>query len=84
MKPPVWPNQCRTIGQWPTLDKSDVQTDPQGSGTIYEYRIPNLTFGGADFRTLYAMCGDKVFMRKVKPQGAPAFQPPSKPGNPRL
>ena len=47
-------------------------------------RISNLEFGVADFSTLYATCGDKVFKRKVKVKGAPAWQPPNKPANPRL
>ena len=31
-----------------------------------------------------AMCGDKVYSRKVKVKGAQAYQPPIKPGTPRL
>ncbi len=47
-------------------------------------RISNLEFGGSDFSTLFATCGDKVFKRKVKAKGAPAFLPPIKPAPPRL
>jgi sugar lactone lactonase YvrE/enterochelin esterase-like enzyme len=47
-------------------------------------RVANLCFGGADFDILYATCGDKVFMRKVKAKGANAFQEPVKPPAPRL
>ena len=42
-------------------------------------RVANLTFGGAKFDTIYATCGDRVYSRKVKVQGANAFQPPIKP-----
>jgi sugar lactone lactonase YvrE/enterochelin esterase-like enzyme len=47
-------------------------------------RVSNLEFGGADFSTIFATCGDKVFKRKVKVQGAPAFCAPSKPLPPHL
>ncbi len=47
-------------------------------------RVSNLEFGGADFSTLFATCGDKVFRRKVKVQGAPGFRAPSKPAAPHL
>ena len=42
-------------------------------------KVANLCFGGADFDTLYATCGDKVYKRKVKVKGANAFQEPIKP-----
>lgn len=47
-------------------------------------RVANLGFGGEDFRTLFATCGDKVYKRKVKPRGALPFQEPTKPAAPRL
>ncbi len=47
-------------------------------------KVSNLTFGGADFDTVYATCGDKVYSRKVKVKGAPNFMAPVKPANPRL
>jgi sugar lactone lactonase YvrE/enterochelin esterase-like enzyme len=47
-------------------------------------RIANLTFGGDNFDTLYATCGDKVYKRKVKVKGANAFQEPFKPRPPQL
>lgn len=47
-------------------------------------RIANLTFGGEKFDVLYATCGDRVYSRKVKVQGANAYQPPIKPAPPRL
>lgn len=47
-------------------------------------RVSNLTFGGPNFDVLYATCGDRVYSRKVKVQGANAFQPPIKPAPPRL
>jgi sugar lactone lactonase YvrE/enterochelin esterase-like enzyme len=47
-------------------------------------RVSNLCFGGPEFNILYATCGDRVYKRKVKVQGAQAFQPPLKPAPPRL
>ena len=47
-------------------------------------KVSNLTFGGPDMNVIYATCGDKVYERKVKVTGAPAFLPPHKPANPRL
>ncbi len=47
-------------------------------------RISNLCFGGEGFDTIYATCGDRVYKRKVKVQGANAFEAPIKPAPPRL
>jgi sugar lactone lactonase YvrE len=47
-------------------------------------RISNLTFGGANFDTLFATCGDRVYKRKVKVKGYNAFEAPHKPAPPRL
>ena len=47
-------------------------------------KISNLTFGGEKMDTIYATCGDRVYSRKVKVQGAPSFLPPQKPAAPRL
>src|SRR5262249_49398165 len=47
-------------------------------------RVANLTFGGPEFDTIYATCGDKVFARKVRVKGANAYQAPIKPAQPRL
>lgn len=47
-------------------------------------RIANLCFGGADFSTLYATCGDKVYKRKLKAVGAHAWQAPLTPPKPKL
>lgn len=47
-------------------------------------RVANLCFGGEKFDTIYATCGDRIFGRKVKVQGANAWQPPNKPAAPRL
>ena len=47
-------------------------------------RVSNLVFGGVEFDTLYATCGDKVFRRKVKAKGTPSFSAPVKPAGPRL
>ncbi len=47
-------------------------------------RVSNLCFGGANFDTLFATCGDKVFTRKLKVQGAQAWTPPHQPNRPGL
>ena len=47
-------------------------------------KVSNLVFGGAEFDTIYATCGDKVYRRKVKAKGAPSFRAPGKPVAPRL
>ncbi|MGE5191940.1 MAG: SMP-30/gluconolactonase/LRE family protein [Deltaproteobacteria bacterium] len=47
-------------------------------------KISNLCFGGENFDTIYATCGDRVYSRKVKVQGAQGWQPPHKPAPPRL
>lgn len=46
--------------------------------------LANVAFGGKEFDTLYATCGDKVFKRKTKVKGALSFQPPVTPRAPRL
>jgi sugar lactone lactonase YvrE len=47
-------------------------------------KLSNFTFGGPEFDTLYATCGDRVYARKLKVKGAQAWQPPVKPAAPRL
>jgi sugar lactone lactonase YvrE/enterochelin esterase-like enzyme len=47
-------------------------------------RIANLCFGGENFDTLFATCGDRVFKRKLKVKGAQAFEAPHKPAPPGL
>jgi sugar lactone lactonase YvrE/enterochelin esterase-like enzyme len=47
-------------------------------------RVANLCFGGTDFDTLFATCGDRVYKRKLKVKGANAFEAPTKPKPPRL
>ncbi len=46
-------------------------------------RVSNLCFGGAEFDTLIATCGDKVYARRVLARGAPSFLPPVTPHTPR-
>lgn len=47
-------------------------------------RVASLCFGGKDFDTIFATCGDSVYKRKVKTKGANAFEAPIKPAAPRL
>lgn len=48
---------------------------------VGERHPSNVTFNG---KTLYATCGDKVFRRTVKLEGAQAWAAPVKPAKPRL
>ncbi|HKB36081.1 MAG TPA: SMP-30/gluconolactonase/LRE family protein, partial [Gemmataceae bacterium] len=47
-------------------------------------RLESICFGGEKFDTLFAICGDRVYKRKVKVKGANAFEAPHKPAPPRL
>ncbi len=47
-------------------------------------KVSNLCFGGPDFDTIYATCGDRVLKRKVKVKGAQHYAAPVKPAAPRL
>jgi gluconolactonase len=47
-------------------------------------RVSNLVFGGDQFDTLYATCGDKVYKRKLNVTGANAWEVPNKPAPPKL
>jgi uncharacterized protein (TIGR03067 family) len=47
-------------------------------------KLSNFTFGGENFDTLYATCGERVYMRKLAVKGAPAWKPPIKPRPPQL
>jgi gluconolactonase len=47
-------------------------------------KVANVCFGGPNFDTLFATCGDRVFKRKLKVKGANAYETPIKPTAPRL
>ena len=47
-------------------------------------RIANLCFGGENFDTMFATCGDKIYKRKLKVAGAQAWAAPFRPAPPRL
>jgi gluconolactonase len=47
-------------------------------------KVTGLAFGGANFDTLYATCGDKVYRRKLKVSGANAWAVPHRPAPPGL
>jgi gluconolactonase len=47
-------------------------------------KVTGLCFGGRNFDTLYAACGDKIFGRKLKAVGANAWEAPLKPPAPKL
>ncbi len=44
----------------------------------------NLCFGGADGRTIFATCGNKIFQLKTRQTGAMPWSDPVKPGQPSL
>ena len=46
--------------------------------------VSNLAFGGENFDTLFATCGDKVYKHKLKVKGAQPWSTPHKPAPPRL
>lgn len=47
-------------------------------------RVSNVVFGGPQFDTLFATCGDKVYKRKLNTRGANGWDTPNKPATPRL
>jgi gluconolactonase len=47
-------------------------------------KVANLVFGGENFDTLYAACGDKIYKRKLKVKGTNGWDKPNKPAPPRL
>ena len=47
-------------------------------------RVSNLCFGGPQLDWVVATCGDKVYRRKVRVNGALNFLPPTTPAKPRL
>jgi DNA-binding beta-propeller fold protein YncE len=47
-------------------------------------RATDLCFGGEGFHTLFVTCGDRVYSRKLKVEGAQAFAEPIKPAPPPL
>jgi gluconolactonase len=47
-------------------------------------KISNITFGGENFNTIFATCGDKVYKRKLNAKGANGWDAPLKPAAPRL
>lgn len=48
------------------------------------HRVSNLVFGGTQFDTLFATCGDKIYKRRLKATGANAWDAPNKPTVPKL
>jgi sugar lactone lactonase YvrE/enterochelin esterase-like enzyme len=47
-------------------------------------KVANICFGGADFKTLFATCGESVYCRKLKVLGPRPNEAPFKPSAPRL
>jgi len=47
-------------------------------------KVANITFGGENFDTMYAACGDKIYSRRLRVKGSNAYQAPTKPAPPKL
>lgn len=47
-------------------------------------KVSNFTFGGSNFDTIFATCGDRVYQRKLKVKGVNGHDAPFKPAAPRL
>ncbi len=66
-------------------DQSLLYVADYASHWVYSYQAhPDLCFGGADSRTLFATCGERVYKRKLQVRGVNAYEPPIKPKAPRL
>jgi sugar lactone lactonase YvrE/enterochelin esterase-like enzyme len=46
--------------------------------------VSNMAFGGENFDTMFAACGDRIYKRKMRVKGAQAWDKPIKPAAPRL
>jgi len=46
--------------------------------------VTSICLAGENFDQLYAACGDRVYVRKLKVKGSPAWAAPHKPAAPRL
>jgi enterochelin esterase-like enzyme len=57
---------------------------PVPSGAAASAPVRDLAFAGENFDRLYAIAGNKVYVRKVKPRGTLPFDPPIKPAPPKL
>jgi gluconolactonase len=81
--------KCDTAGRVYVATNSGIQVLDQTGRVNAILPVPtgqasNLCFGGANFDTMYVSCGDKVYRRRLKVQGANAFEKPIKPKAPRL
>jgi gluconolactonase len=81
--------KCDTAGRVYVATNSGIQMLDQTGRVNAILPVPagqasNLCFGGAGFNTLYVLCGDKVYRRKLKTRGANPFDKPTKPIAPRL
>jgi gluconolactonase len=81
--------KCDSAGRVYVATNSGIQVLDQTGRVNAILPVPtgqasNLCFGGANFDTMYVSCGDKVYRRRLKVQGANAFDKPIKPKAPRL
>jgi sugar lactone lactonase YvrE/enterochelin esterase-like enzyme len=87
----AWPDgvRCDRQGRLYIATNMGIQvSDPTGKINAIlptpNGKASNVCFGGENFDMLFATCGDKVYKRKVKVQGANAWDKPIKPATPRL
>ncbi len=66
------------------IQTSDWQGHNQCILPVPGGRVSVIALGGTDFDMLYAVCGDKIFVRKVKVHGSHVFLPPTIPAGVKL
>ena len=81
--------KCDTAGRVYVASKLGIQIMDQLGRVnailpVPSGQISNCCFGGPDYNTLYISCGDKVYRRKLRTQGANNFAVPYKSAVPRL
>ena len=86
-RPAAWRSTRPAGCTWPRT--WDVQVCDQAGRVNSILPLPggqptDVCFGGDDFHTLFVTCGDRVYSRRLKVDGAPAFAEPIKPSPPRL
>lgn len=87
----AWPDgiKCDRDGRVYVASRLGIQVLDQMGRVNAILPIPagqasNLCFGGKDFDTIYVSSEDKIYRRKLKVQGANAFEKPFKPAPPKM
>lgn len=81
--------QCDTAGRVYVATNMGIQVLDQVGRVNAIFPLPgrqveSLCFGGANFDVLYALCGDKLYRRKMNIQGINSWDAPIKPAKPKL